>query len=150
MDDPQQHDGLSSQNEIDEQVAAQVKKLRKELSSGTVALALLSILSKAKEPLYGYQIAKQFERPGLNAKSSEKQGSLYPVLRNMSAKGLLDSETVPSLSGPPRRYYTISALGRLVLAQWLEIWQQTQTLVNNIIGMNDELGDEDKIGGCNE
>ncbi|NQZ10105.1 MAG: PadR family transcriptional regulator [Algicola sp.] len=139
---------------MDEQVAVQVKKLRKELSSGTVALALLSILSKAKEPLYGYQIAKQFERPGLNAKpstkkSSEKQGSLYPVLRNMSAKGLLDSETVPSLSGPPRRYYTISALGRLVLAQWLEIWQQTQIFVNDIIGLNDEKSD-DKIGGCNE
>jgi PadR family transcriptional regulator PadR len=148
LSERQQHDGLSDPDAIDEQVAeqvnAQVKKLRKELSSGTVALALLSILSKASEPLYGYQIAKQFERSG-----SEKQGSLYPVLRNMSAKGLLDSETVPSQSGPPRRYYTISALGRLVLEQWLVVWYETQSFVTGILGQ-DAQNENSKVGGCNE
>lgn len=138
MSDPQQSEQLT------EQVSAQVKKLRKELSTGTVALALLSILAKADEPLYGYQIAKQFERSG-----SEKQGSLYPVLRNMSAKGLLDSETVASQSGPPRRYYTISALGRLVLEQWLVVWYETQSFMTGILNQ-DGQDEQSKTGGCDE
>lgn len=92
---------------------------------------LLAILANAKEPLYGYQIAKQLENS-----SSEKQGSLYPVLRNMSAKGLLDSHVEPSQSGPPRRYFKISPLGKKVLTEWLRIWQQTHTFVNQVIGSN--------------
>ena len=110
-------------------IAAQVKKFRKELNSGTVALMVLAIVSRAEEPLYGYQIAKQLERNG-----PEKQGALYPVLRNMSAKGLLESYTQPSESGPPRRYFQITNLGKNVLDEWLDIWQQTQAFVNQVTG----------------
>lgn len=117
----------------DEAVMQQVKKFRKELNSGTVALMLLSIMAKAKTPLYGYQISKQLETPG-----NEKQGSLYPVLRNMSAKGLLDSVVEPSESGPPRRYFNITPLGRKVLEEWLTIWAQTHTFVNRMIGDHHE------------
>ncbi len=36
---------------------AQLRKFQKELSAGTVSLALLAVLAKAREPLYGYLIA---------------------------------------------------------------------------------------------
>lgn len=114
-----------------EAIEQQVKKFRKELSSGTVSLMLLSILANAKTPLYGYQITKLLE-----GTSGDKQGALYPVLRNLSTKGLLISEVVPSESGPPRKYFTISPLGRAVLKEWLEIWQQTSAFVNQTIADN--------------
>jgi len=122
-----------------EAVEQQVKKFRKELSSGTVALMLLSILAKAKTPLYGYQITKLFEQS-----SSDKQGALYPVLRNLSTKGLLESEVVPSENGPPRKYFTISTLGRAVLKEWLEIWHQTHAFVNQTIADNSKGEDNGK------
>ena len=37
------------------------KKFQKELNSGTVALVLLGVLDRARQPMYGYQIAKQVE-----------------------------------------------------------------------------------------
>ena len=40
----------------------------------------------------------------------------------MSAAGLLSSRVVPSYSGPPRRYYRITPLGRDVLAAWRATW----------------------------
>ena len=93
---------------------APIRKFQKELNAGIVALVLLATLADASEPLYGYQIAKQLEHktsdPGIM-----KQGTLYPVLRSLSAAGLLDSRVEPSVSGPPRRYYTITAAGRRVL-----------------------------------
>src|SRR5689334_13300363 len=60
--------------------ASQQRKFQKELNAGIVSLVLLSILAGAKEPLYGYQIAKQLERDGAGT-AIMKQGTLYPVLR---------------------------------------------------------------------
>ena len=37
------------------------KKFEKEMKSGTASLVLLSVLAKAKDPMYGYLIAKQIE-----------------------------------------------------------------------------------------
>src|SRR6478735_7432708 len=98
-------------------IDAHVKKFQKELSTGTVSLALLAVLAAAPEPMYGYQIAKRLEREGEGVLSG-KQSALYPVLRNLEAGGLLDSFVEPSVSGPPRRYYRITEPGRLVLGDW--------------------------------
>ena len=113
----------------DEDVEFQVKKSRKELSSGTSALILLNILNRADEPMYGYQIAKKLQQH-----SHEKQGAIYPVLRNMAAKGLLSSQLIPSPSGPARKYFKISPLGKAVLAKWMEVWRQTSEIIKVSIG----------------
>lgn len=110
-----------------------VRKLQKELNAGTMALVLLAILARADAPLYGYQIAKQLERadPGL---AGGKQSAIYPVLRNMSAAGLLESWVEPSVAGPPRRYYRITAEGRDTLQAWTKAWRATTGFVNNVLG----------------
>ena len=66
---------------------AYLKKFQKELSAGTVSLALLAVLAQADAPLYGYLIAKRLER--LDGVLSGKQSALYPVLRNLEGAGLL-------------------------------------------------------------
>jgi PadR family transcriptional regulator, regulatory protein PadR len=109
-------------------IDALVKKFSRELNSGTSALVLLSILNNAASPLYGYQIAKL-----LGHANTEKQGAIYPILRNLEANGLLQSQMQPSESGPPRKYFTISPLGKNVLQEWLAVWYRTQSLVNQLI-----------------
>ena len=42
-----------------------LRKFQKELSAGTVSLALLGVLAAAPEPMYGYQIAKRLEQVGV-------------------------------------------------------------------------------------
>lgn len=108
-----------------------LKKFQKELSTGTVSLALLAVLAHAREPMYGYQIAKRLEaREGV---ISGKQSALYPVLRNLEAAGLLASEVEPSVSGPPRRYYRITPLGRAVLRDWRAAWEATRASVDELL-----------------
>ena len=109
------------------------KKFRKELNSGIVSLVLLSVLTQAKEPMYGYQIAKNIEGKGESVPMM-KQGALYPVLRSLAAAGLLDSHVDPSITGPPRRYYQITDSGRQTLSEWKKIWNETKTFIDNIIG----------------
>lgn len=113
-------------------VSAQIKKFQKELNSGTSALVLLSVLSRSKEALYGYQIAKMLEESSPEFPMM-KQGTLYPVLRSLEENGLLESTVEPSVSGPPRRYYMITNDGRSVLEEWLAIWKQTKKFVDTIL-----------------
>jgi len=104
------------------------RKFQKDLNAGISALVLLSVLSWAVEPMYGYQIAKLIKEKA----STIKQGTLYPVLRALESSGLLKSEVEPSVSGPPRRYYRITEAGHDTLTRWLRIWQQTKTLVDSV------------------
>ncbi len=114
------------------EVIAQTKKFQKELNSGTSSLVLLSVLNRSKEAMYGYQIAKMLEESGPDLPMM-KQGTLYPVLRSLEENGLLESLVEPSVSGPPRRYYKITADGRSALTEWLEIWKQTKKFVDAIL-----------------
>ena len=108
---------------------AQTKKFQKELNAGTSSLVLLSVLSRSKEPMYGYQIAKMLEESGPDIPMM-KQRTLYPVLRSLEENGLLESTVEPSVSGPPRRYYSITAGGRETLKEWTEIWKVTKKFVD--------------------
>ena len=121
------------------EIAEAVRKFQKELNGGTAALVLLGVLDRATEPMYGYQIAKLIEAQSKDV-DIMKQGALYPVLRSLEAEGLLTSRVEPSVSAPPRRYYTITDAGRETLAKWREIWQQTRDLVEAVFtgGNNDQ------------
>ena len=111
---------------------AQSRKFQRELAAGLTALVLLSVLAEAQDDLYGYEIARRLSSDDAPA-APFKQGALYPVLRNMSGAGLLTSRVVPSYSGPPRRYYRITPLGREVLAAWRETWLSTRAFVDTIV-----------------
>jgi PadR family transcriptional regulator PadR len=108
------------------------KKFLKEMNSGTASLVLLSVLAQSEEPMYGYQIAKLLDENREEA-IAMKQGALYPVLRSLEKNGLLSSEVEPSVSGPPRRYYTVTSAGAETLTQWVQIWQQMKRFVDNIL-----------------
>ena len=108
------------------------KKFQKELNAGIASLVLLSVLNKSDEPMYGYQIARLLEDYSGDT-SFMKQGALYPVLHSLESTGLLESKVEPSVSGPPRRYYEITAEGRETLAVWQGVWKQMKSFVERAI-----------------
>ncbi|MDP2233972.1 MAG: PadR family transcriptional regulator [Actinomycetota bacterium] len=114
---------------MDGQDEAVVRKFQKELNGGTVSLVLLAILDRSPEPLYGYEIAKRIGG-ALAAETPVKQGTLYPVLRSMESSELLTSRVEPSVSGPPRKYYSITDRGRTALVEWKATWARTRDFVD--------------------
>jgi len=109
------------------------RKFSREMSSGTVSLALLAILDQVEEPQYGYRIAREMSQAEGDFQLI-KQGALYPVLKSLEKNGLLKSTVEPSVSGPPRRYYSITPEGRLALERWKSIWMETNRVINRILG----------------
>ena len=113
---------------------ALLRKFQRELSAGTVSLALLAVVAAADAPMYGYQVAKRLE--SLDGVLSGKQSALYPVLRNLEGSGLLESFVEPSMSGPPRRYYRITTAGRAALGDWSAAWRATRDSVDTVLKGN--------------
>ena len=76
---------------MNEDVAGALKKFQKELSAGTVSLALLCVLGRARQPMYGYQIAKRLEAAGEGVLAG-KQSALYEPIHgsapDIAGKGL--------------------------------------------------------------
>lgn len=107
------------------------RKFRKELSSGITSLALLAIMDAADEPMYGYSIAKQMED---GESRLIKHGAIYPVLRALESHALLESRVEPSISGPPRRYYSITDEGRTALIRWNRTWEDTVAFMLKMLG----------------
>ncbi|MEP6547952.1 MAG: PadR family transcriptional regulator [Gammaproteobacteria bacterium] len=108
------------------------KKFQKDLNGGLVGLVLLAILDQTVDDLYGYEIAKRLASANEGV-AIFKEGTIYPVLRALSAANLLTSRIVPSYAGPARRYYRITDQGRTVLAEWTAIWAGTRSFVDRFI-----------------
>ncbi len=58
-----------------------------------------------------------------------QEGTLYPLLNKLRRDGLVDHEWQESLSGPPRKYLSLSDLGRRQLVEFRNYWRAlTDTL----------------------
>lgn len=118
------------------------KKFTKEINSGTISLVILALLDQADRPMYGYEIVKAMEKLSPEGEPAIKQGTLYPVLRALHKNGLLDSKVEPSVSGPPRRYYTTSGQGSEQLLEWQAIWRRTRDFVDRVLDGDADITEE--------
>jgi PadR family transcriptional regulator, regulatory protein PadR len=82
---------------------------RSELISGTLDLLILKTLSMGV--LHGYGIAQHIQKLSSDALRVE-EGSLYPALQRMQAKGFVSSEWKRSPTGRQARYYKLTTVGR--------------------------------------
>ncbi len=82
---------------------------RAALGPGTLEMLVLKTLDAGT--MHGYAIAQYLERLSHDVLSVE-QGSLYPALERLQAKGWVTSKWAQSPTGRQARYYTITASGR--------------------------------------
>ena len=107
------------------QKADVLDNLTQELRRGVVILAVLSQLD---EEQYGYSLIQLLEEKGFEI----DQGTLYPLLRRLEERGLLDSEWNTEGSRP-RRYYQISPDGKEILTALKEEWTSLVQVLKGVI-----------------
>lgn len=78
-----------------------------QLRKGILELAVLRVLYGERH--YGYSLVRVLAEAGGIAL---KEGTVYPILARLDRDGLVQTEWVESVQGPPRKYYTITAAGR--------------------------------------
>jgi PadR family transcriptional regulator, regulatory protein PadR len=94
-------------------------KIESELMRGAGPAAVLQLLSGGE--MYGYQIVETLSQRS-NGIFEMGQSTLYPMLYNLEAKGLVVSTNKPGPNGKARRYYRLTTAGKKRLAQDREQW----------------------------
>jgi PadR family transcriptional regulator, regulatory protein PadR len=89
------------------------------LKKGTAELLVLAQLEGA--PRHGYEIAQQIGARSRGTVSFHV-ASLYPVLYRLERRGLIAGRWVEKAGQRRRRYYTLTAAGRKVLAEQRRTW----------------------------
>ena len=76
-----------------------------QYKKGVLELCVLSLLKK--QDCYGYEISEY-----LAGHIDIADGTVYPILRKLKADGMLTTYLQEKSGGPPRKYYTLTKLGR--------------------------------------
>ena len=94
--------------------------LDRELMRGAGPVAVLKLLERGEQ--YGYQLVEALsQRSG--GVLAMGQSTLYPLLYNLEAKGLIESCWREADSGRDRKYYRLTASGQKRLADDSRQWQ---------------------------
>jgi PadR family transcriptional regulator PadR len=89
-----------------------------QMRKGILEYCVLLIISRGE--IYASDIIAELK----SAKLLVVEGTLYPLLTRLKNNGLLSYNWVESTSGPPRKYYTLTASGTSILAQLDGTWQE--------------------------
>ena len=105
-----------------------------ERGRGTLILLVLNQLQK---PKYGYNLVKELKEHDIPIEAN----TLYPLMRRLESQGLLKSEWDTG-EAKPRKYYSITQDGRIVLKRARENWTAFSGKVDSLL----ENGEEDSNG----
>lgn len=104
-------------------------KIERELMRGAGPIAVMKLLQPGEK--YGYELVKLLEQR-TDGLLTMGQSTLYPMLYNLEAKGLIASRIEDSAEGRPRKYYRLTGKGKRRLskdeAQWSALSQAMAAL----------------------
>ncbi len=103
-----------------------IENTKAQMRKGVLELCILSILNN--QEMYPSDIIAHLK----DAKLIVVEGTLYPLLTRLKNAGLLTYRWEESQSGPPRKYYTLTELGRTFLSELNITWKELETAVNKL------------------
>src|ERR687892_265105 len=103
------------------------------LKKGTAELLILAQLEN--RPSHGYEIAQQIELRSHGAVSFHV-ASLYPILYRLERRGQIAGRWVEKAGQRRRRYYTLTATGRKVLAEQRRNWSAFMQAIQAAAGLS--------------
>ena len=107
-----------------------------QLRKGVLEYCVLLALRRGES--YGYELVQALQRSEDLAVS---ESTVYPILARLRQEGFLKSRDVPSAAGPPRRYFSLTPLGKVRLAEMNAYWPM---LTNALEQLKSEQGKESR------
>lgn len=99
---------------------------RTQMRRGVLEYSILLILSRTDE--YASSIIQKLKDVDIIV----AEGTTYPLLARLKNLGMLSYRWEESLQGPPRKYYTITEIGRRQLSEldaaWVELTSAIEIL----------------------
>lgn len=102
-----------------------------EIRKGLLVVAVLQVI-ESKQSYAGEILLALSE-----TEFSSQEGTLYPMLSRLKREGYIEHEWVESSSGPPRKYYRLSKVGRVRLKELLGYMQRIRLDLRNLGGKDE-------------
>ena len=101
-----------------------------ELLSGTLDLLVLRVLNSG--PRHGFGIGERIHLLSKEALTVE-EGSLYPALYRMEAKGWIEAEWGQSDKGRKAKLYSLTKEGQRQLGRERQSWNEMAVTIGDIL-----------------
>lgn len=95
-----------------------------QMRKGILEYCILSVIS-GEDEVYASDILEVLK----DAKLLVVEGTLYPLLTRLKNSGMLSYEWKESTSGPPRKYYKLTPLGKKFLSELDDTWSELEYAV---------------------
>jgi PadR family transcriptional regulator PadR len=102
-----------------------IGSLETEMNRGFLHILVLALL---ETDMYGYSMVKHIEGLGYRV----EENTLYPLLRRLEKNGWIASKWDLS-EDRPRKFYGITAAGRVLRASLLEVWRNQDRVLESIV-----------------
>ena len=96
-------------------------QFERELLKGVLPMAVLKMLRQ--RAMYGYELVKEISNQS-DGVLKLGQSTLYPLLYNLEAQGLIESQWREADSGRDRKYYRVTDKGQERLERDLMQWDE--------------------------
>ena len=103
-----------------------LENTKAQMRKGLLELCVLSII--AEKEAYPSDIIKKLKE----SKLIVVEGTLYPLLTRLKNEGLLTYRWEESTSGPPRKYFQLTELGKSFSKELDSSWKELQNAVQKI------------------
>lgn len=114
-----------------------VKNWKTQLRKGLLELCVLNRLRHRE--YYGYDLVQELKAMEV---LQMRECTVYPILARLEEEGLVASQLRKSASGPPRKYFKLTASGRKTVREMNRHWEHVQSAVE-VSGRSDwELAHE--------
>ncbi|MCK5538000.1 MAG: PadR family transcriptional regulator, partial [Bacteroidales bacterium] len=92
-------------------------------------LSFLVLNAINKKELYGYELLEIIKK---STAIEIAEGTLYPLMNRLKKEGLTTSKWVEQESGIPRKYYILTAEGKITLKQMRNYWNKLQESITKM------------------
>jgi PadR family transcriptional regulator, regulatory protein PadR len=103
---------------------------RIDLPQGTLDLLILRVLSGGE--MHGWGIAQRLSLVSQEALQLQ-EGTIYPALYRMEAKGWIESEWAASENNRRAKYYRLTKVGRKQLESQKQSWDRLTAVVADVM-----------------
>jgi PadR family transcriptional regulator PadR len=112
-------------------VAGEAGNLVAQMRRGVLPYCVLAMLHDRER--YGFELVHSLAATyGLVT----GEGTIYPLLARLRRQGLVETSWRESETGPPRRYYRLSADGKTALDEFTQSWQSLRNTVDLLLGVD--------------
>lgn len=101
-----------------------LENTKAQMRKGVLELCILNMLQE--RDAYANEIIEELKKAELIV----VEGTLYPLLTRLKNGGLLAYRWEESSSGPPRKYYSLTEVGKSALKELRLTWERLQEAVN--------------------